>query len=103
MRGEVSELPHDTVEGCNAEEVPLRGNPAPELIERQRMLLKSICSTHESWTIDLPSAFGVDEEIYQGWYEGASVAPKEIGPLQSPHAFCSPSTKQGEVNIETHA
>lgn len=25
------ELPHDAVEGCNAEEVPFWGNPTPEL------------------------------------------------------------------------
>ena len=37
VQGEESELPHDAVEGCNAQKVPLRGDPAPKLIQRQRV------------------------------------------------------------------
>ena len=86
-KGEEWELPHDAVEGCNAQKVPLRGHPAPKLILRERVLFKAVHRTHESWTVDFPSTFGVYEEVYQSWDEGASVASKEIFPLLSPHAL----------------
>lgn len=55
------DLPYDAVEGCNAEEVPFRGDPAPELVSYQQCLHRTGLCTHESGTIDLSPAFGFCE------------------------------------------
>ena len=54
-------LPHDAVEGCDAEKVPFWGDPAPELVSHQQYIQEAEFCTHESWTIDLSPAFGFDE------------------------------------------
>ena len=78
--GGESGVPHDAVESRNAKRVPLRGDPAPELVQRKHLLLGSVSYTHESWTINLSSVFGVYKKVCQGWYKGTPITSNEIFP-----------------------
>lgn len=74
--------------GLQRGENPILGKPNTKAENKcQRMLPGALFGTHESWTIDFPSAFGVYEEVYQGWDEGTPVASEKILPLLSPHAL----------------
>ena len=58
---ERGDLPYNAVESCDAEEVPLGGNPAPELVLDQQVFDRITLCTHESWTVDPSSVFGFNE------------------------------------------
>ena len=97
------DLPDNTVESRYAEEIPLRTDPAPKLSLCQYRRSEAEDVTHESRSIYLPLPFRASEEIHQSRYERASIASKEVLPLLSPHALCSPSSEKSKVDVEAHA
>ena len=79
--------PHYAVERGDSEEIPGRGDPAPE----------------EGGAVDAAAGGVSDEEVGEGGDEGEAVAQGEVGVFEPAEAGGWPGPEEGEVHVYGHA